>query len=118
MVGRVLSRELHDALTLAPYSPLLATAQAEDVKVCCDAIETDLYLIGDSDLQLSPFTELFSDSSSLRPLKLRSPHQNLLVNGYLNQHGQVLYLNRLGQLRLITPSRMQAVRTSISQLHW
>ena len=49
---------------LAPYSPLLATAQAEDVKVCCDAIETDLYLIGDSDLQLSPFTELFSDSSS------------------------------------------------------
>ena len=48
----------------APYSPLLATAQAEDVKVCCDAIETDLYLIGDSDLQLSPFTELFSDSSS------------------------------------------------------
>ena len=49
---------------LAPYSPLLATAQAEDVKVCCDAVETDLYLIGDSDLQLSPFTELFSDSSS------------------------------------------------------
>ena len=49
---------------LAPYSPLLATAQAEDVRVCCDAIETDLYLIGDSDLQLSPFTELFSDSSS------------------------------------------------------
>ena len=49
---------------LAPYSPLLATAQAEDVKVCCDAIETDLYLIGDSDLQLSPFTDLFSDSSS------------------------------------------------------
>jgi len=49
---------------LAPYSPLLATAKAEDVKVCCDAIETDLYLIGGSDLQLSPFTELFSDSSS------------------------------------------------------
>jgi len=49
---------------LAPYSPLLATAQAEDVKVCCDAIETDLYLIGGSDLQLSPFTELFSESSS------------------------------------------------------
>ena len=49
---------------LAPYSPLLATVQAEDVKVCCDAVETDLYLIGDSDLQLSPFTELFSDSSS------------------------------------------------------
>ena len=49
---------------LSPYSPLLATAQAEDVKVCCDAVETDLYLIGDSDLQLSPFTELFSDSSS------------------------------------------------------
>ena len=49
---------------LAPYSPLLAAAQAEDVKVCCNAIETDLYLIGDSDLQLSPFTELFSDSSS------------------------------------------------------
>ena len=49
---------------IAPYSPLLATAQADDVKVCCDAIETDLYLIGDSDLQLSPFTELFSDSSS------------------------------------------------------
>ena len=49
---------------LAPYSPLLATAQAEDVRVCCDAVETDLYLIGDSDLQLSPFTELFSDSSS------------------------------------------------------
>ena len=48
----------------APYSPLLATAQAEDVKVCCGAIETDLYLIGGSDLQLSPFTELFSDSSS------------------------------------------------------
>jgi len=49
---------------LAPYSPLLGTAQAEDVKVCCDAIETDLYLIGGSDLQLSPFTELFSESSS------------------------------------------------------
>ena len=31
---------------IAPYSPLLATAQADDVKARCDAIETDLYLIG------------------------------------------------------------------------
>ena len=37
----------------APYSPLLATAQAEDVKVRCGAIETELYLIGGSDLQLA-----------------------------------------------------------------
>ena len=65
MVGRVFFLVSCLMLSLiAPYSPLLTTAQAEDVKVCCDAIETDLYLIGDSDLQLTPFTELFSDSSS------------------------------------------------------
>ena len=48
----------------APYSPLSATALAEDTKVCCDATEVDLYLLGDSDQTLSPFTELFSETSS------------------------------------------------------
>ena len=48
----------------APYSPLSNTARAEDTKVCCDATEIDLYLLGDSDQTLSPFTDLFSETSS------------------------------------------------------
>ncbi len=48
----------------APYSPLSTTVRAEDTKVCCDATEIDLYLLGDSDQTLSPFTELFSETSS------------------------------------------------------
>ena len=48
----------------APYSPLSTTARAEDTKVCCDATETDLYLLGDSDQTLTPFTDLFSETSS------------------------------------------------------
>lgn len=49
---------------LAPYSPLAGNAQGEDVKICCDAVQTDLYLIGNSNLELTPFTDLFSESSS------------------------------------------------------
>ena len=48
----------------APYSPLSTTARAEDTKVCCDSTEIDLYLLGDSDQTLSPFTDLFSETSS------------------------------------------------------
>ena len=48
----------------APFSPIVSTAQAEDAKVCCDATEVDLFLIGDGDQQLSPFTDAFSETSS------------------------------------------------------
>ena len=47
-----------------PYSPLSTTARAEDTKVCCDATEIDLYLLGDSDQTLTPFTDLLSETSS------------------------------------------------------
>ncbi|MDP6866448.1 MAG: hypothetical protein QGG62_05880, partial [Candidatus Poseidoniaceae archaeon] len=49
---------------LAPFSTLVTTAQAEDARVCCDAAEVDLLFVGDSDLQLTPFSELLSDTSS------------------------------------------------------
>ena len=49
---------------LVPYSPLTTTALAEDTKVCCNATEVDLFLIGDGDLRLSPFTDVFSETSS------------------------------------------------------
>ena len=49
---------------IAPYSPLSSTAIAEDTKVCCDASEVDLYLLGDSDQTLSPFTEMLSETSA------------------------------------------------------
>ena len=48
----------------APFSPIVSTAQAEDAKVCCDATEVDLFLIGDGDQQLSPFTDAFSETSA------------------------------------------------------
>lgn len=48
----------------APYSPFSSSALAEDTKVCCDASEVELYLLGDTDQTLSPFTELLSDTSS------------------------------------------------------
>lgn len=48
----------------APFSPIVSTAQAEDAKVCCDATEVDLFLIGDGDQKLSPFTDAFSETSS------------------------------------------------------
>ena len=50
----------------APYSPLTTSAHAESSPVCCEAAEVDLYLLGDSDLQLSPFVDLFSETSSSR----------------------------------------------------
>lgn len=50
----------------APYSPFTTSAQAEGSPVCCEAAEVDLYLLGDSDLQLSPFVDLFSETSSSR----------------------------------------------------
>ena len=34
---------------LVPYSPITTTALAEDTKVCCNATEVDLFLIGDGD---------------------------------------------------------------------
>ena len=49
---------------IAPYSPFSSTVVAEDTRVCCDATEVELYLLGDSDQTLSPFTELFSETSS------------------------------------------------------
>ena len=49
---------------LVPYSPITTTALAEDTKVCCNATEVDLFLIGDGDLRLSPFTDVFSETSS------------------------------------------------------
>ena len=49
---------------LAPFSTLVTTAQAEDTRVCCDAAEVDLLFVGDSDLQLTPFSELLSETSS------------------------------------------------------
>jgi len=48
----------------APYSPITATVRGEDTKVCCDASEVDLYLLGNSDLELSPFEDLLSETSS------------------------------------------------------
>ena len=50
----------------APYSPFTTSAQAEGSPVCCEAAEVDLYLLGDSNLQLSPFVDLFSETSSSR----------------------------------------------------
>lgn len=49
---------------IAPYSLLSSTAIAADTKVCCDASEVDLYLLGDSDQTLSPFTEMLSETSA------------------------------------------------------
>ncbi len=49
---------------LTPFSQLVTTARAEDVRVCCDAAEVDLLLVGDSELQLTPFSELLSETSS------------------------------------------------------
>lgn len=49
---------------VAPYSPLTSTVHAEDTKVCCEASEVDLYLLGDGDLTLSPFDDLLSETSS------------------------------------------------------
>jgi hypothetical protein len=51
---------------LAPYSPFTPLAQAENSPVCCEAAEVDLYLLGDSDLRLSPFVDLLSETSSSR----------------------------------------------------
>ena len=47
----------------APYSPVTSSALAEDTKVCCDATEVDLYLLGGSNLELSPFADLLSETS-------------------------------------------------------
>ena len=47
----------------APYSPVTSSALAEDTKVCCDATEVDLYLLGISNLELSPFADLLSETS-------------------------------------------------------
>ena len=49
---------------VAPYSPLTSTVHAEDTKVCCEASEVDLFLLGDGDLTLSPFDDLLSETSS------------------------------------------------------
>lgn len=42
----------------------MGTAQAQGTKVCCEATEVDLYLIGDTNLQLTPFDDLLSETSS------------------------------------------------------
>ena len=47
----------------APYSPVTSSALAEDTKVCCDATEVELYLLGGSNLELSPFADLLSETS-------------------------------------------------------
>ena len=47
----------------APYSPVTSSALAEDTKVCCDATEVDLFLLGGSNLELSPFADLLSETS-------------------------------------------------------
>ena len=49
---------------VAPYSPLTSNVHAEDTKVCCEASEVDLFLLGDGDLTLSPFDDLLSETSS------------------------------------------------------
>ncbi len=49
---------------LAPFSPLASNARAEDAKVCCEATQVDLFLLGDVDLQLSPFADLLSETST------------------------------------------------------
>ena len=42
----------------------MGTVQAQGAKVCCEATEVDLYLIGDTNLQLTPFDDLLSETSS------------------------------------------------------
>ena len=49
---------------LVPYSPIATFASAEDTKVCCDASEVDLYLLGDGNKQLSPFDGLLSETAT------------------------------------------------------
>ena len=49
---------------LVPYSPIATFASAEDTKVCCDASEVDLNLLGDGNKQLSPFDGLLSETAT------------------------------------------------------
>ena len=42
----------------------MGTVEAQGTKVCCEATEVDLYMIGDTNFQLTPFDDLLSETSS------------------------------------------------------
>lgn len=42
----------------------MGTVEAQGTKVCCGATEVDLYMIGDTNFQLTPFDDLLSETSS------------------------------------------------------
>ena len=48
---------------IVPSNPLIEQSSAEDVTVCCDSVEADLYLLSsDSDPILSPFENLLAET--------------------------------------------------------
>ena len=69
-------------------------------RVCCDATEVELYLLGDGDLTLSPFDDLLSETSSSASFETASHLLNKSENGASIQHGQVPYLHQLGRSNL------------------
>ena len=50
---------------IIPSNPLIEQSAAEDVTVCCDSVEADLYLLGsESGSILSPFEDLLAETPS------------------------------------------------------
>ena len=55
-----------------PSNPLIEQTSAEDVTVCCDSVEADLYLLSSgSDSILSPFEDLLAETPHRLRLNLR-----------------------------------------------
>ncbi len=63
---------------ILPSNPLIEQSSAEDVTVCCDSVEADLYLLGsESGSILSPFEDLLAETptSALFESAQTSPEQ-------------------------------------------
>ena len=63
---------------IIPSNPLIEQSSAEEVTVCCDSVEADLYLLGsESGSILSPFEDLLAETptSALFESAQTSPEQ-------------------------------------------
>jgi len=67
MRGAVLLSSLFVLTALLPLVQTVQAAETEDVRVCCDASEVELYLLGnDANKKLTPFaSELAEEAQSL-----------------------------------------------------